>query len=304
MSTVLTLIADPAAPALDGNMVDAARAALLAAGAEAGPPDWLAPGVACDVPCAGADAAAAAAAVRGALAGAPVDVLAQAAAIRRKRVLVADMESTIIRNELLDDLGILMGVGDRVSEITAKAMNGEIDFVSAIKQRTALLEGLPAERLAAVRQRIVFAAGARELLRTMRAHDGYAVLVSGGFRIFTRYVRERLGFDEDIGNEPEIRNGCLSGRVLEPILDRDAKLRALTRIARERGVSPEETLAVGDGANDLPMIQAAGTGIAYHAKPALAEAAAYRIDHGDLTALLYLQGYRAEEIVGSADGEA
>lgn len=297
MSTVLTLIADPAAPVLDGNMADAARAALLGAGVDAGPPDWLAPGVACDLPCADADAAAAAATVRETLAGAPVDVVAQAAAKRRKRILVADMESTIIRNEMLDELGALMGVGDRVSEITGKAMNGEIDFVNAIRQRTALLQGLPAEQLAAVRERIVFSAGARELLRTMHAHEGYAVLVSGGFRIFTRYVRESLGFDEDIGNEPEIRNGCLSGRVLEPILDRDAKLRALARIARQRGVSLEDTLAVGDGANDLPMIQAAGTGVAYHAKPALAAAAANRIDHADLTALLYLQGYRGSDVV-------
>lgn len=296
MNAVATLIA-PRSTTLDEGAVLSARAALVALGADAGTPDWLAPGTACDLPFGNLAPEQAEAAVRHALSGAALDVIAQPAATRRKRLLVADMESTIIEQEMLDELGDYVGLKERIAGITARAMNGEIDFKGALHERVALLKGLKEEVLDEVWSRATLMPGAAELVATMRANGAVCVLVSGGFRCFTGRVRAWIGFDDDRGNALEIADGLLTGRALEPILDKDSKLEALLAYAGEHRVPMAETMAVGDGANDLPMLLAAGLGVAYHAKPTVAAEARARVDHGDLTALLYAQGYRAADIV-------
>lgn len=296
--TVLTLIAAPNAAA--EAAVAAVAEALAPLGARTLGREWLAPGTACDLHLSDLDADQAEAAGRAALArnfGA-IDVVAQPVAGRRKRLLVADLESTIIANEMLDELADCVGLRPQIAEITRRAMNDEIDFVDALRERVALLKGMPERALEEAAARIQLIPGARALVATMRAHGAYAVVVSGGFTRYTSRIREALGFDRDIGNELVIENGRLAGSVREPILAREAKLDALKTIAAERGLPLFATLAVGDGANDMAMIDAAGLGIAFHAKPAVAARARHRIDHGDLTALLYAQGYRASEIVG------
>jgi phosphoserine phosphatase len=208
------------------------------------------------------------------------------------------MESTIIENEMLDELADFLGIREEVAEITRKAMNDELDFVAALEARVALLKGQPATLLDEAAQRIRVMPGAAALVATMRAHGARAALVSGGFRFFTGPVRARLGFDLDVANDLVVEAGALAGTVLKPIVTRDTKLAMLTRLAAENRLPLAATLAVGDGANDLPMIEAAGLGVAFRAKPAVAARARVRIEHGDLTALLYAQGYRAGEIVG------
>ena len=295
MTAVATLIAAPST--LTEETVQAVRSALTAIGGKPEKPDWLAPGTACDLPFDGLAPEQAEAAARKALDGAAVDVIAQATANRRKRLLVADMESTIIEQEMLDELGDYVGLKQHIADITTRAMNGEIDFKGAVRERVALLKGLKEESISEVWQRATLMPGAQALVATMRANGGACFLVSGGFRCFTSRVRDWIGFDDDRGNELEIVDGIITGRVLEPILDRDSKLEALMSYAGERRVPIAETLAVGDGANDLPMLLAAGLGVAYHAKPAVAAEARARLDHGDLTGLLYAQGYRAADIV-------
>lgn len=297
MPHVVTLIADPAARGLDDSMARTAREALRDLGAETSPPDWLDPGAACDIRFGGLDTDQAQAAVRRALGTAPVDVIAQDTAGRRKDLLVADMESTIIQQEMLDELGELIGARDRIAAITARAMNGEIDFQGALKERVDLLAGLPATVLADMIGRITLMPGAATLVATLRKHGVHCALVSGGFKTFTAHVRDRVGFHEDQANDLEVADGRLTGRVVEPILDKDAKLRALIRIAGGLRLPLTASVTVGDGANDLPMLLAAGLGVAYHAKPAVAAQTRARVDHGDLTALLYAQGYRAAEFV-------
>jgi len=294
---VLTLIADPATSPLDDTVAKQARAALADLGASTSPADWLTPGIACDIGFEGLDPEQAQAAVAKALAGTPADIVAQPREGRRKAILVADMESTIIRQEMLDELGELVGARDRIAEITRRAMNGEIDFKGALRERVALLAGLPATVLADMIGRITMMPGAETLVSTLVRHGIWCALVSGGFKTFTAHVRDRLGFHEDQANDLVIADGKLAGTPVEPILDKDAKLQALIRIAASRRVPLSATMTVGDGANDLPMLQAAGLGVAYHAKPAVAAQARARIDHGDLTALLYIQGYRSDEIV-------
>jgi phosphoserine phosphatase len=216
---------------------------------------------------------------------------------RRKRLIVADMESTIIEQEMIDELAEYVGLRDKISAITARAMRGELEFESALRERVAMLAGLDARVLDEVSEkRLTLTPGAETLVRTMKANGAYCALVSGGFSVFTDRVARRLGFDEHQANVLEIENGTLTGRVKEPVLGRTAKRDALLRIASERGIPIEETLAVGDGANDLDMIAAAGLGVAFRAKPAVQAAARAMpngvvITHGDLTALLYLQGY-------------
>lgn len=295
MRHVVTLIASPTAPSLQNSMVEAVETALAECGARVGNRRWLAADIACDVAFDSPAPEAAEASMRRAVGGRPVDVVVQPLAGRRKKVLVADLERTIIENEMLDEIAARAGRGAEVAAITDRAMEGKIDFKEALARRVALLAGLPAAALIEAREVIRFVPGARTLVATMRKAGAYTVLVSGGFVQFSAYVREHLGFDRDVANELEIADHRLTGRVVEPILDDVGKAAALRGIARNRKVRLGETVAVGDGANDAAMIAAAGLGVAYRARAVLRAKAPARIDHGDLTAVLYAQGYRADE---------
>ncbi|MDJ1008228.1 MAG: phosphoserine phosphatase SerB [Paracoccaceae bacterium] len=227
-----------------------------------------------------------------------VDLAIQPDGTRRKRLLLADMDSTMIGQECIDELAEAAGVGERVAAITARAMNGELDFEAALLERVALLKGLDQGLIGTVlNERIRLARGARTLVATMRANGAYTALVSGGFVQFTSAIAHALGFDEHRANRLLESAGTLSGDVARPILGRAAKVDALFELRRELELDRDDVLAVGDGANDLDMIAEAGLGVALHAKPAIAVAAPVRIDHGDLTALLFLQGYGRDEFV-------
>jgi phosphoserine phosphatase len=295
MDHVLTLIAPQGALAPDA--IAAARAALAAAGAATEDPGWLAAAEAADLPFAGLAPEAADAAARAALAGQAIDLIAQPAAGRRKRLLIADMDSTIVTSETLDELAGFAGLKDRIAAITKRAMNGELDFESALRERVGMLKGLSVDALQRTWEATELMPGARELVATMRATGARCALVSGGFTFFTGRVAALVGFHEHHSNTLLEAEGQLTGHVADPILGRNAKLATLKRLAAEEGVGLEATLAVGDGANDLDMIQAAGLGVAFRAKPVVAAAARARVEHADLRALLFAQGYRAEEFV-------
>lgn len=236
--------------------------------------------------------------VTGLLAGKAVDFCLQPAIGRRKRLLIADMDSTIINVECIDELADFAGVKAQVSEITERAMRGELDFEAALRERVAMLKGLPlADLQRAYYERVQLNPGARTLVRTMTAHGAKAFLVSGGFSFFTSRVAEAAGFDANRANTLTLAGDVLAGTVDEPILGREAKLAALREEAANLGIPLSATLAVGDGANDLAMIEAAGLGVAYRAKPIVAAQAHAKVDHTDLTSLLYFQGYRADEFV-------
>src|SRR4029077_8417709 len=224
------------------------------------------------------------------------DVLVQPAAGRRKRVFVADLESTIIENEMLDELADFVGLRAHVAEITRRAMNGELDFATALAERAALLMGLPATVLDEAASRIRLMPGARALLATLRAAGVRTALVSGGFTVFADRLCARLGFEQIVANGLDIADGRIAGTVAVPIMTRETKRDTLLRLAQQYGVPLAATLAIGDGANDLPMLDAAGFGIAFHAKPAVAAASRWRLDHADLTGVLFAQGYREAEI--------
>lgn len=296
MDHMLTLIA--ADGGLDDDTTARLRAALADLGADTLSPQWLAQGRAVDLPFALLAPDQAEAAARQLLSGRPVDVVAQSAGQRRKMLLLADMDSTVVIGETLDELADFAGLKDEIAAITARAMNGEIDFADAFRERVGRLAGLPETCLEETFRRIRLMPGGSTLVATMKAEGAFTVLVSGGFRFFTGRVRDRCGFDRDIGNDIEIIDGRLSGQIIEPILDRGGKYRSLTTIAAERHLPLSLCLAVGDGANDLEMIEAAGLGVAFHAKPAVAAQARTRIDHNDLTALLFVQGYREDEFAG------
>lgn len=299
MSLVATLICNPANPALDSTIVDGARAVLP----QATPAHWLFDGVAVDIPF-GADGNLAGdrhaieerlREIRGDL---PIDIVVQPVGFRRKKLFLADMDSTMIGQECIDELADLVGMKAHVATITERAMRGEIEFEPALRERVALLKDLPASVVDEVlAKRITLTPGGRELVATMRAHGAYTCLVSGGFTLFTRAVAAKLGFQENRANELVVRDSKFTGEVKEPILGRAAKLATLVDLMESFDLDDVDSVVVGDGANDLAMIQAAGLGVAYHAKPAVAAAAAARIDHGDLTALLYAQGYRRDEFV-------
>jgi phosphoserine phosphatase len=295
MQNVLTLIAGLPSALRDSRVIAAAIGVLAEAGCRVGSVAWLGPDRACDIPFEGLDPAAAEKAVRARLAGLAVDLAAQNAAGRRKRILVADMESTIITRELLDELATTLGLSDRIAPITARSMRGEIEFAQSLRERVAFLAGQPESVLAPVAQRIELMAGARLLVRTMRAAGAYTALVSGGFDCYAAIAAEACGFEEFHANRLEISDSRMTGRVAEPILDRNGKRAILQRLAETRGIPLEATAAIGDGANDFAMLQAAGLGVAFRGKPALAAAARFRLDHSDLTGLLYLQGYRSQE---------
>ena len=225
-----------------------------------------------------------------------LDLIVQPAEGRRKKMLLADMDSTMIGQECIDELADMAGVGPRVAEITKRAMNGELDFEGALIERVGLLKGLPEAVIDKVlAERITFTPGGRELLATMKTNGGYAALVSGGFTAFTTAVARELGFDEHRANTLLAEDGTLTGNVASPILGREAKIAALEEITARLGLSHADVMAVGDGANDLGMLNLAGAGVALHAKPAVAAQCDIRINHGDLTALLYIQGYTVED---------
>jgi phosphoserine phosphatase len=227
-----------------------------------------------------------------------VDLALQPSEGRRKRMLLADMDSTMIGQECIDELAAEAGVGAYVAEITARAMNGELDFEAALRERVGLLKGLDVAVIDKVlAEHITAAPGGRELVQTMKRHGAYCALVSGGFTAFTRKVAGWFGFDENRANELLVAGGQLTGEVAEPILGRDAKVRALDEISAMMGLEHRQVMAVGDGANDLGMLGIAGAGVALHAKPAVASQCDLRVNFGDLTALLYLQGYAREEFV-------
>ncbi|WP_299441022.1 phosphoserine phosphatase SerB [uncultured Rhodospira sp.] len=288
---VLTLIAAPGTDALSAPAVDAVRAALGRLGAEDDRPRWLASGEACDIAFAGLAPDQAEGVARTALGDAPVDVLAQPTADRRKALLIADMDSTIVTSETLDDLAEHAGLRDRIAGITRRAMNGELDFADALRERVAMLAGLSEEAFARTWAETRLTPGARALVATMKANGACCLLVSGGFRYFTAKVAEQCGFDDHVSNDVVIENGRLTGAVVEPVRDRRAKLATLVEHAGRLRLPMARTLAVGDGANDLPMLMAAGLGVAFHARPAVSAEARAVVRHGDLTALLFAQGY-------------
>lgn len=274
------------------------RAATASLGA-AGEIRWLSPERAFDIPFMG-EAGKVCAAARAAAAGLAADINAVATEQRRKQLLIADMDSTIICCECLDELADMVGLKPQIAVITERAMKGEIAFEPALRERVAHLKGLRLDALEQVMaERIRLNPGAKELVATMRKHGAHTLLVSGGFTFFTQRVALQAGFEEQQANVLLDDGQHLTGLVREPILGRAAKLTALEETVAARGLQMEETLAVGDGANDLAMIERAGLGVAYHAKPVVAAAAGAQIDHGDLKALLYLQGYRDDEIVSA-----
>lgn len=254
--------------------------------------------VAADLFADGADARKLEADIRAALDGTAVDIIVQPAATRRKALFLADMDSTMIGQECIDELAAYVGLKDKVASITERAMRGEIAFEPALRERVALLKGVPASVVdEIIRERITLTPGGRQLVRTMRANGTYTALVSGGFTVFTGPLGATIGFDEDRSNTLLVANGVLTGEVEAPILGKQAKLDSLVELREQRSLSRAATLAVGDGANDLAMLGEAGLGVAFRAKPAVAAAADARLDHADLTALLYAQGYRGDEII-------
>lgn len=285
MDSVLVLIAAPGSGAIGAALA----ATLREHGAAA--PRWLAEAEALEVP----DFAGRPAFLQ-AISAMPLDANLVPVANRRKRLLIADMDSTMIQQECIDELGVMAGIGDHIREITARAMRGELGFEGALIERVRLLKGLPAGIIDTIlRERISFMPGGRALLATMKANGAHTALVSGGFTPFTAKVAEALGFDEHQANELIVADGVITGAVGHPILGQQAKLEALERITARLGLSPADALAVGDGANDLAMLGAAGMGVALHAKPQVQAQARFRVNHGDLTALLYLQGYGRRE---------
>jgi phosphoserine phosphatase len=295
MSLVATLICNPANPALDSTIVDGALAVLPSPGSA----QWLFDEVAVDIPFAGSDDIRAIEnRLRQARGDLPIDIVVQPAALRRKKLFLADMDSTMIGQECIDELADFAGLKAHVAEITERAMRGEIEFEPALRERVALLKHMPVSVVDEVlKERITATPGGRELVMTMRAHGAYTCLISGGFTLFSKAVAARIGFQENRANELKVHDGKLTGEVTEPILGRAAKLATLIELRESFDLDEIDTLVTGDGANDLGMIEAAGLGVAYHAKPTVAAAAAARIDHGDLSALLYAQGYRREEFV-------
>jgi phosphoserine phosphatase len=294
MQMVLTLIAG----ARYCSDLSRLTEAIAGAAGIAAAPVWLAPGRACDLVFDAVGLEPVEKAARAAIAGAAVDIVVQPVVERRKRLLVADLESTIIENEMLDELGDFVGLGQPIADITRRAMDGEIDFATALEERVALLAGIEDRLLETAAERIRVASGARQLVATMRAAGAVTALVSGGLMTFAERVAAELGFDHVVANRIALSAGRIAGTVIQPIVTGETKRETLVALAAEHQIPLQLTMAVGDGANDVPMLAAAGIGIAFHAKPSVAAAARWRISHADLTALLYLQGYCQDQLVG------
>jgi len=288
-----TLLSNPSNPVVGPAVVDSLRNAW-----GGGDAVWLAPDVAAEfqvetVPANRWD-------VWADLQEMGVDLVVQPTVGRRKMMLLADMDSTMIQQECIDELAAQAGIGERVAKITARAMNGELDFEESLRERVGLLKGLDSAIIETVlTERITLMPGGKRLLATTKASGAYAALVSGGFTAFTELVAKKLGFDEHRANTLIIKDGKLTGEVEQPILGRDAKVSALQEITARLGLTADQVMAVGDGANDLGMLELAGAGVALHAKPSVSAQCDIRINHGDLTALLYIQGYSADEFVGA-----
>lgn len=288
--TILCIIANPADSELDAQLAAAIQHET------GGQINWLHQRVAVEVH--NATATDPLAAARHAIGTRRVDAALVSETERRKRILIADMDSTMINEECIDELADAVGIKAAVAEITERAMNGELDFEAALRTRVGLIKGLERQVMEEIRrERITLAPGGRALVHTMKSFGAYTSLVSGGFTFFADYFARRIGFDEAVANVLEFDGDALTGTVADPIVDKSTKLHRLQALAAERDLAMTATLAVGDGANDLDMIRAAGLGVALHAKPNVAAAAQVRIDHGDLSALLYLQGYEEDEIV-------
>ena len=289
MTSVVVLIAAPGSGAISASVV----AALRAYGAENF--QWLSPGDAAE-----ADFFPRLSEFLVDVRDLPVDVAVVSSENRRKRLLVADMDSTMIHQECIDELGAVAGFGEPIKDITARAMRGELDFAGALKARVALLKGLDESVIAKViREQITFVPGGKTLIATMKASGAYTALLSGGFTAFTAHVAAVLGFDEHRANTLLTSNGRLTGTVAEPVLGQEAKRQSLLQIAALHGLDAADAIAVGDGANDVAMLMEAGLGVALHAKPHVQESSMLRINHADLTALLYLQGYRKDQFVNA-----
>lgn len=288
---VATLLTNPETPVLDRVAVESLRNAW--GGGEA---RWLNPGVAAEFPLEAIPDNLWT--VWDGLQTMKIDLAVQPAVGRRKKMLIADMDSTMIQQECIDELADEAGVGAYVAEITKRAMNGELDFEEALRERVGLLKGLPVSVIDdVIRDRINLMPGGKTLLATMRANGAYAALVSGGFTSFTASIAATLGFDENRANTLLVHGETLAGEVAMPILGKQAKLDSLIEISSRLGITPEDAVAVGDGANDLAMLNRAGMGVALHAKPSVQAQCSLRVNHGDLTALLYMQGYDAEEFI-------
>lgn len=287
MTHVLTLVADRARTELSAAIIARVRDVIQGA-----PAEILAPGEAADIPC---RAAPDMDAVLAAIGDVPVDAIPTRARNRRKGLLIADMDSTIVTSETLDEIAAYAGIKEQIAAITKRSMNGELDFAEALRERVAMLKGLPIDALEKTWAKTELTPGARELVATMRAHNATTALVSGGFTFFTGRVAALLGFDTHRANTLEHDEAVLTGTVAEPILDAYAKVTALEELAEARGLKLSATLAVGDGANDLGMLAAAGLGVAFHAKPIVAAKARAQVRHGNLRALLFAQGYRVGE---------
>ena len=286
---IATLLTHPETPKLDRVTVESLRNAWGGGDAR-----WLDPGVAAEFDL--AEIPGNRWSVWADLQAMGLDMAVQPAEGRKKRLLIADMDSTMIQQECIDELADEAGVGAYVAGITARAMNGELDFEAALKERVALLRDLPAATIDRVlNDRITLMPGGPELLATMKTNGAYTLLVSGGFTAFTSAIAARLGFDENRANTLLAQDGKLTGEVAMPILGKAAKLQALEEVTTRLGITPDDAIAVGDGANDLAMLKRAGAGVALHAKPVVSAECQLRVNHGDLTALLYLQGYSRDE---------
>lgn len=297
MELALTLISNPDAACLNHKLIEGICGILRSSDLRVDGIEVLAPNIAADIFINTTKTEGIEILVKQHLGSKPVDLALQPCLGRRKHLLIADMDSTIVTSETLDDLAAAAGIADQVAPITDRAMRGEIEFAEALRYRVNLLTGIDAKLLDQVWQQMHFTSGAATLVKTMQAHGGYTALVSGGFTAITGRVRDALGFDEDRANTLITENGKLTGAVADPILDKNSKVSALRDIADRKSLSLHDTVAVGDGANDIPLLAAAGLGVAFHAKPKVRAAASARIDHSDLTALLYLQGYHMADFV-------